>query len=482
MGGFRFCCWRRRGAHGLTVVVAAIREETDAEMDARAAADDGVRVHWMSLGELSKLVETFHTEGVTRAVMAGQVRHKQIFSSIRPDWRLAKLLLSLRTRNTDMLLSAVAKVLGDEGIELISSTAYLEPLLAATGTMSAREANEDELRDVEYGLEVARGIAGYDLGQTVVIAAGACVAVEAMEGTDATIARAGELIRGAGETTLSRGLTVVKVAKPNQDMRFDVPVVGVATVRGDAGCGGDLPVRGGGADAAVRSRGDGGRGGCGGHRDVGAVRHGVELRWRVRAERAGGSHFSFWKEESDAEGELDGWGGWNCGVRTGGDAGSRCGGSGCARWHRGPRRRVLRCPRQTDAMVSLKDYKGKYVVLYFYPKDMTTGCTIEAHNFERDTAKYTALNAVVLGVSLDTVESHKTFCSKDSLNFKLLADPEGKVIAQYGVPVMTRGEAKFAMRDTYLIGPDGKVLKFWQVKDVQAHSDEVLAAIAELKK
>ena len=139
-------------------------------------------------------------------------------------------------------------------------------------------------------------------------------------------------------------------------------------------------------------------------------------------------------------------------------------------------------PSQTDAMVSLKDYKGKYVVLYFYPKDMTSGCTIEAHNFERDTAKYTALNAVVLGVSLDTVESHKTFCTKDSLNFKLLADPEGKVIAEYGVPVMTRGEAKYASRDTYLIGPDGKVLKFWQVKDVQAHSEDVLAAIAEMKK
>ncbi len=143
-------------------------------------------------------------------------------------------------------------------------------------------------------------------------------------------------------------------------------------------------------------------------------------------------------------------------------------------------------PSQTDAMVSLKDYKGKYVVLYFYPKDMTTGCTIEAHNFERDTAKYTALNAVVLGVSLDSVESHKTFCSKDSLNFKLLADPEGKVIAEYGVPVVTvdapAGPLKIAKRDTFLIGPDGKVLKFWEVKNVQGHSDEVLAALADVKK
>ena len=139
-------------------------------------------------------------------------------------------------------------------------------------------------------------------------------------------------------------------------------------------------------------------------------------------------------------------------------------------------------PSQTDAQVSLKDYKGKYVVLYFYPKDMTTGCTIEAHNFERDKDKYAALNAVVLGVSLDTVESHKTFCTKDSLTFKLLADPEGKVIDAYGVPKMTMGSNTFAKRDTYLIGPDGKVLKFWEVKNVQSHSDEVLAAIADLKK
>src|ERR1700712_3260303 len=139
-------------------------------------------------------------------------------------------------------------------------------------------------------------------------------------------------------------------------------------------------------------------------------------------------------------------------------------------------------PSQTDSMVSLKDYKGKYVVLYFYPKDQTTGCTIEAHNFERDTAKYAALNAVVLGVSLDTVESHKTFCSKDGLNFKLLADPEHKVIDAYGVPVATMGANQYAKRDTFLIGPDGKVLKMWEVKAIAAHSDDVLAAIAEAKK
>ena len=139
-------------------------------------------------------------------------------------------------------------------------------------------------------------------------------------------------------------------------------------------------------------------------------------------------------------------------------------------------------PSQTDSMVSLKDYKGKYVVLYFYPKDMTSGCTIEAHNFERDSAKYAALNAVVLGVSLDTVESHKTFCTKDGLNFKLLADPDHKVIDAYGVPVAEYQGTKYAQRDTFLIGPDGKVLKVWEVKDVQKHSDAVLAAIEEAKK
>jgi len=231
-GRFPFLLLDAARAQGLRVVVAAIKEETDAEMDERAARDpEGVRLHWMSLGELSRLIEMFKREGVTRAVMAGQVKHKQIFSSIRPDWRLAKLLLNLRTRNTDMLLGAVAKVLEDEGIELMSSTAFLEPMLAPVGVLTRRGPDETEFGDIAYGVKVARGIAGFDLGQTVVIAAGACVAVEAMEGTDATIARAGEIFRTLeGEGTLERRLTVVKVAKPNQDMRFDVPVVGVPTI------------------------------------------------------------------------------------------------------------------------------------------------------------------------------------------------------------------------------------------------------------
>jgi hypothetical protein len=164
--------------------------------------------------------------------MAGQVKHKQIFSSIRPDWRLAKLLLNLRTRNTDMLLGAIAKVLSDEGIELISSTSFLEPLLAPPGVLTARAPNEQERKDIAYGREVAAAIAGYDIGQTVVIAGQACVAVEAMEGTDATIARAGALMRSLEDpaSTLGRSLTVVKIAKPNQDMRFDVPVIGETTI------------------------------------------------------------------------------------------------------------------------------------------------------------------------------------------------------------------------------------------------------------
>ncbi|HEX3472810.1 MAG TPA: UDP-2,3-diacylglucosamine diphosphatase LpxI [Silvibacterium sp.] len=231
-GRFPFLLLDAARAHGAEVVVAAIKEETDPEMNDRAAADPGIRVCWLSLGELSRLIETFQQEGVTRAVMAGQVKHKQIFSSIRPDWRLAKLLLSLRTKNTDMLLGAVAKVLGDEGIELISSTSYLEPLLARPGILTSRAPSEQEERDIAYGREVARAIAGYDLGQTVVVASQACVAIEAMEGTDAAIERAGALMRTLEDeaSTLERSLTVVKVAKPKQDMRFDVPVIGIGTI------------------------------------------------------------------------------------------------------------------------------------------------------------------------------------------------------------------------------------------------------------
>src|ERR1700712_2942284 len=176
-GRFPFLLLDAARAHGLDVVVVAIKEETSPEMDERAARDpEHVRLYWMSLGELSKLIETFQREGVTRAVMAGQVKHKQIFSSIRPDWRLAKLLLNLRTRNTDMLLGAVARVLSDEGIELISSTAYLEPLLAKAGVLTSRAPTAEEQQDLAYGREVAAALAGFDIGQTVVVAGQACVA------------------------------------------------------------------------------------------------------------------------------------------------------------------------------------------------------------------------------------------------------------------------------------------------------------------
>ncbi len=231
-------------AQGYEVVVVAIKEEASPEL----ASHGAISIHWLSLGELSKLIDTFKAEGVTRAVMAGQVKHKQIFSAIKPDWRLAKMLLSLGTRNTDSLLGAVAKVLGDEGIALENSTALLEPLLAKSGVLTKRSPNEKERKNIEYGRSVGRGLASYDIGQTVVIAESACVAVEAMEGTDATIERAGLLMKSlesdselvAESSTLSRALTVVKIAKPKQDMRFDVPVIGLKTietmVRAGASC------------------------------------------------------------------------------------------------------------------------------------------------------------------------------------------------------------------------------------------------------
>ncbi len=191
-----------RGA-GYEVVVVAIKEEAFPEIEAHGA----VSVHWLSLGELSKLIETFQREGVRRAVMAGQVKHKQIFSAIRPDWRLAKLLLSLTTRNTDSLLGAVAKVLAEEGITLENSTWLLEPLLVKSGALTRRAPTEQERKNVEYGRTVARQLAQHDIGQTVVIAESACVAVEAMEGTDATIERAGQIMGsmlGDASTTESK--------------------------------------------------------------------------------------------------------------------------------------------------------------------------------------------------------------------------------------------------------------------------------------
>lgn len=227
-GRFPFLVLDAARAQGYEVVVAAIKEEAFPEIESHGAQ----AVHWLSLGELSKLIDTFKRGGVQRAIMAGQVKHKQIFSSIRPDWRLAKLLLSLGTRNTDSLLGAIAKVLADEGITLENSTSLLEPLLARPGVLTQRAPSEQEKKNIEYGRAVARHLAQFDIGQTVVVAETACVAVEAMEGTDATIERAGQIMASLepDPSTLSRALTVVKIAKPNQDMRFDVPVIGMKTI------------------------------------------------------------------------------------------------------------------------------------------------------------------------------------------------------------------------------------------------------------
>ena len=227
-GRFPFLVLDAARAQGLEVIVAAIKEETFPEIESRGAT----AVHWLSLGELSKLIETFKREGVHRAVMAGQVKHKQIFSSIRPDWRLAKLLLKLGTRNTDSLLGAIGKVLAEEGIILENSTSMLEPLLARAGVLTKRPPTEPEQKNIDYGRTLARHLAQFDIGQTVVVAEGACVAVEAMEGTDTTIERAGQIMASLDSipSILSRALTVVKIAKPDQDMRFDVPVVGIKTI------------------------------------------------------------------------------------------------------------------------------------------------------------------------------------------------------------------------------------------------------------
>lgn len=217
-GDFPFLVLEGARRQGIDMAVIAIREEASPGLD-RAAK----RIHWVSLGELSRAISLLHEEGVKQAVMAGQVKHNKIFSSIRPDWRLAKLLLSLTSKNTDSLIGAVARVLQDEGIELVDSTKFLGPLLPQVGVLTRREPNEVEAADIDYGHHIARQIAGLDLGQTVVISGRACVAIEAMEGTDETIDRAARITEG-------QRLTVVKVSKPAQDMRFDVPVIGLKTI------------------------------------------------------------------------------------------------------------------------------------------------------------------------------------------------------------------------------------------------------------
>jgi UDP-2,3-diacylglucosamine hydrolase len=218
-GKFPFLVLEAARSQGIEMVVAAIKEETFPEIEKHAAT-----VHWMSLGQLGKLIKTFKAEGVNRAIMAGQVKHKQIFSSIIPDLKMIQLLASLATKNTDSLIGAVAKLLEGEGIQLLDSTAFLRPLLPEPGVLTLRVPTDEEKRDLDYGCTIARELGRLDLGQTVVISDAACVALEAMEGTDAVIERAASLVGG-------RPLRVVKLAKPNQDLRFDVPVIGVATIR-----------------------------------------------------------------------------------------------------------------------------------------------------------------------------------------------------------------------------------------------------------
>jgi UDP-2,3-diacylglucosamine hydrolase len=211
----------RRLGHEVTII--AVEEEASPDLNAAAAAEPPARIAWMSLGQLSKCIDTLKAAGATHAVMAGQVKHVKIFSGILPDRLLLSVLVRLRSRNTDALISAVAGVMRDHGIELLDSTAFLTPLLATPGPIASRAPSPEEQRDLEFGYRMADTVAGLDIGQTIVVKDAAVVAVEAMEGTDAVIARAGQL---AGP-----GTRVVKVAKPNQDMRFDVPVVGLATLR-----------------------------------------------------------------------------------------------------------------------------------------------------------------------------------------------------------------------------------------------------------
>lgn len=218
-GRFPFLVLEAARSRGIEMTVFAIREEASPELEQTAA-----RLHWIGLGELTRTLELMHQENVSHAVMAGQVKHTQIFKLLKPDLKLMKLLMSLPARNTDALIGAVARLLEEEGIHLVDSTAFLEPLVPQAGVLTRRAPDADELADMEYGRQVAHQIAGLDLGQTVVVRERACVAMEAMEGTDETIERAARLTGGLR-------IVVVKVSKPGQDMRFDVPVVGRRTLQ-----------------------------------------------------------------------------------------------------------------------------------------------------------------------------------------------------------------------------------------------------------
>jgi UDP-2,3-diacylglucosamine hydrolase len=218
-GQFPFLAVEGAKKLGQRLIVVAIKEETDKRIE--EIAD---KVVWVGIGQLGKMIKVFKSEGVEKAVMAGQVKHVQIFTtSAFPDWRMAKMLYNLPRRNTDSLIGGIADELAKDGIELIDSTYFTQDNLAKEGVLTKRKPTDFEQQNIEYGLKIADEIARLDLGQTIVVRSSACVAIEAMEGTDATIKRAGELANGK--------LTVIKVAKPNQDMRFDVPVIGLPTIR-----------------------------------------------------------------------------------------------------------------------------------------------------------------------------------------------------------------------------------------------------------
>jgi DUF1009 family protein len=220
----------RHAGHDVTVI--ALQEETFPELEHLAQRPPAAPVHWISLGQLGRCINLLKDAGVSQAVMAGQVRHTKLFADIVPDLTLLGVLMRLDSRNTDALISGVANVLRDHGIELLDSTAFLAPLMARRGALTGRSPDAAEQTDLEFGYRVADVIAGLDIGQTIVVKSAAVVAVEAMEGTDAVITRAGQL---AGP-----GTCVIKVAKPNQDMRFDVPVVGVSTIEAMKAAGATL--------------------------------------------------------------------------------------------------------------------------------------------------------------------------------------------------------------------------------------------------
>jgi len=203
---------------GDEAIVIAIKEEASTELEALAP-----KLHWISLGELSRLIEICKTEGLTQVMMCGQVKHAKIFSSIKPDWRLFKLLAALPQKNTDGLIGAIVKVLADEGIELVDSTTLLKPLLATRGVLTRRKPDKDEQANIEYGRRVAHALASFDIGQSVAVADRACVALEAMEGTDAVLRRAATLVNG-------KPITLIKASSRRRHLLFDVPVLGMATM------------------------------------------------------------------------------------------------------------------------------------------------------------------------------------------------------------------------------------------------------------